>query len=126
MESTMTHRVAAADFLLIRRPSDIDALPWKPVPDCPGVAARDLWRSGDRHDTLISYERGASTPGTHHARAHHHIWVIAGDASIAGQPMVAGSYVYVPPGTAHPITAGDTEGCLLLQMHRPMPAETTR
>jgi hypothetical protein len=36
--------------------------------------------------------------------------------------VVAGSYAYVPPGTAHRIAEVGPEGCTLLQMHRPIPA----
>jgi len=121
MEPTMAERPAVLDTLLTLSPNDIGHLPWWPVPDCPGVAAKDLWRSGNLHDALISYEPGAGTPGPAHAGAHHHIWVISGSVSIAGRRVVAGSYVYVPPGTAHPIADTGPEGCLLLQMHRPLP-----
>jgi ChrR Cupin-like domain len=121
---TTTDGRETANTLQTMRPADIDALPWRPVPGCPGVVAKDLWRSGDLHDALISYEPGAGTPGNPHAGAHHHIWVVSGSASIAGLRVVAGSYVYVPPGIAHPIADIGAEGCLLLQMHRPLPGET--
>lgn len=113
----------AMDALLAISPTEIDAMPWRPVPECPGVAAKDLWWSGDMHDALISYEPGATTPGKPHSRAHHHIWVVSGYASIAGRSVGGGSYVYVPPDTAHPIADVGPEGCLLLQMHRPLPAD---
>jgi hypothetical protein len=120
MNPTVTHDPGAVDSPLAMDPADIDQLPWRPVPGCPGVRAKDLWRSGHLHDALISYEPGATTPGKPHARAHHHIWVISGSASIAGRRIVAGSYAYVAPGVSHPITAAGGEGCLLLQMHRPL------
>jgi len=99
-------------------PAEIDRLPWKEVPGCAGVRVTELWRAGDVHDALIAYEPGASTPGPPHPSAEHHIWVIAGSASIAGQRFVAGSYVYVPPDTVHRIADVGAEGCTLLQMHR--------
>jgi hypothetical protein len=122
MEPTTAHRPALLDRPLTLEPAEIEQLPWRPVPDCPGVAAKDLWRSGDLHDALISYQPGAATPGKPHPSAHHHIWVVSGAASIAGRRIIGGSYVHVPPGTAHPITDVGPEGCLLLQMHRPLPA----
>lgn len=121
MNSTMTQDAGVLDTMLVLTPGDIDQIEWRPIPGCPGVRAKDLWRSGDLHDALISYGPGSSTPGRPHAGAHHHIWVVAGSASIAGRPVTAGSYVYVPPRNVHPITV-DEEGCLLLQMHRPLPA----
>jgi quercetin dioxygenase-like cupin family protein len=78
-----------------------------------------MWRSGEMHDALIAYQPGAGTPGPPHPGAHHHIWVIAGSASVAGRRVVAGSYVYVPPDTAHRIDDVGPEGCTLFQMHRP-------
>jgi len=120
MDSTMTHGSGVLGTMLVLNPDDIDRLEWRPVPGCPGVVAKDLWRSGDLHDALISYEPGGGTPGKPHAGAHHHIWVISGSASVAGRPVTAGSYVYVPPGTVHPIADVGEKGCLLLQMHRPL------
>lgn len=120
MDATKTFDRPAPDTLLVLSPGEVDRLPWTPVPGCPGVRATELWRSGDIHDVLISYEPGAGTPGVPHPGAHHHIWVVAGSASIAGRRVVAGSYVHVPPATAHPITEVGAEGCALLQMHRPL------
>jgi quercetin dioxygenase-like cupin family protein len=71
------------------------------------------------HDALIAYQPGANTPGPPHPGAEHHVWVIAGSASVAGRRVVAGSYVYVPPDTAHRIDDIGPEGCTLFQMHRP-------
>ncbi|KUL23533.1 cupin domain-containing protein [Actinoplanes awajinensis] len=108
------------DRLTMLDSAEIDRLPWWPVPGCPGVAAKDLWSAGDQHDALISYRPGCCTPGRPHLTAHQHIWVVAGSAMIAGRTAAAGSYLHVPPRTAHPITAGP-QGCLLLQIHRPLP-----
>jgi glyoxylate utilization-related uncharacterized protein len=119
MEAATAFDRQVADALMVLGPGEIDRLPWRPVPECAGVRATDLLRFGDAHDALISYEPGASTPGHPHPGAHHHIWVISGSASVAGQRVVAGSYVYVPSGTAHPIGEVGAEGCTLLQMHRP-------
>lgn len=120
MSPTTTHGPGAVDTLLAMSPEQIDKLPWQPVPGCPGVTAKDLLRSGALHDALISYEPGAGTPGRPHPGAHHHVWVVSGSASVAGHRVVAGSYVYVPPAVAHPVAGVGAEGCLLLQMHRPL------
>jgi hypothetical protein len=112
----------ATDTVQILSPAEIDRWSWRAVPGCAGVRMTELWRSGDMHGALIAYEPGASTPGPPHPGAHHHILVISGSASIAGRRVVAGSYAYVPPGTAHRIAEVGPEGCTLLQMHRPIPA----
>jgi hypothetical protein len=125
MTSTTIHRHAVIEPLMSLDPADIDHLPWWPVPECPGVVVKELRATGDLHDTLISYGPGCATPGRPHLNARQHIWVISGSASVAGRPLAAGSYVYVPAGAAHPITAG-AAGCLLLQMHLPLDAEHAR
>lgn len=120
MYSTTTCQPETLETLLTMQPTEIDQLPWQPVPDCPGVRVKDLWRCGSTHDALISYAPGSGTPGKPHPGVRHHIWVVSGSATIAGQRVVAGSYVSVPPGTAHPIGDIAAEGCLLLQMHHPL------
>jgi hypothetical protein len=120
MEMTTAYARPAPAGLTVLGPGEIDRLPWRPVPGCPGVRATDLLRLGDAHDVLIAYEPGAGTPGEPHPGGHHHIWVVAGSATIAGRRVVAGSYVYVPPATGHPIGEVGPEGCTLLQMHRPL------
>ena len=121
--NTTTSGMQAPDTVWMLDPGEIDRLPWKPVFGCPGVRTTDLWRLGDTHDALIAYEPGAATPGPPHHGADHHIGVVSGSATIAGRRVVAGSYVHVPPGIDHPIAEVGPEGCTLLQMHRPLPAD---
>lgn len=120
MEQTMTcFGPRSPQALTILGPADIGRRPWVAVPDCPGVRAKELWRFGDAIDALIDYAPGASTPGQPHLTAHHHIWVLSGEATVAGQRVVAGSYVYVPRGVAHRVAEVGAGGCTLLQLHRP-------
>jgi mannose-6-phosphate isomerase-like protein (cupin superfamily) len=86
------------------------------------VRTTDLWRLGEAHDALIAYDPGSGTPGGPHSGAHH-IWVVSGSASIAGRRVLAGSHIYVPPGTSHPVTDVGPEGCTMLQVHRPRTVE---
>ena len=105
--------------LLTLTSADLDRLPWRDISGCPGVRAKELWHAGGSVDALINYTPGATTPGHPHPNADHHIWVTEGQAWIAGERLPTGSYVYVPPGTAHPIEADRYTGCVLLQIHRP-------
>jgi len=107
------------DGLLILGPAEIDETPWWPVVGCPGVRAKELCHVDGFVHALIGYNPGAGTPGIPHRGAHHHIWVVSGAATVAGRSMAAGSYLYVPPGVAHPIVADPETGCTLLQMHSP-------
>lgn len=99
----------------------VEALRWEPVADCAGVDQKVLWRLGDFVQALVRYAPGATTPGVAHLAAHHHIWIVAGTMIIAGRTLGAGSYMHVPPGAAHTATSGE-QGCTMLQMHRPHPA----
>lgn len=105
--------------LTVLSPTDIDAVGWQPVVDCPGVRVKELWRSGDLVQALIWLEPGARTPGQPHLAATHHLWIVSGEASIAGRTLPAGSYVHVPAGAAHPIVGRGARGCTVLQLHVP-------
>ena len=111
------------DTLTILSPVDVEFLPWRPVEDCIGVRAKQLWSSADTVCALITYDPGAATPGPPHPAAHHHIWITEGRAMMAGRSLAAGSYIQVPPDTAHPITAASS-GCTLLQVHHRCGAHT--
>jgi hypothetical protein len=107
----------AASGLIVLGPVEIDQLPWLPVPGCPGVAEKELWRSGDLVHALIRYAPGSRTAGRPHLVADHHIWVIEGAAAIGGRLVVAGSYLHVPPAAEHPIESIGPDGCTILQLH---------
>ena len=110
---------ASLEQLVALNAMEIDGLPWEPVPDCPGVYEKELWRLGDFVQALIRYNTGATTMGKPLLAGHEHIWVVSGAATIAGRRMLAGSYLHVPPGQRHPVEDVGPEGCTLLQMHRP-------
>ena|SRR5688572_30534460 len=97
-------------------PADIDHLMWQAVPGCPGVRAKELWRSTDAACVLLSYGPDAATPGGPHPHARQHIWVLAGGVVVDGRRLVAGSYIDVPAGVAHPINTVSPSGALLLQV----------
>ena len=98
-------------------PDQIARIPWTAVTGCEGVYAKELWRRGDRVHALLRYEAGASTPGLPHAGADQHLWVVEGEATVAGIRLPAGSYIHVPPGTPHPVRSTGLLGCVLLQSH---------
>lgn len=118
--NTIPSSRSALDSLYALGSDDIAALPWQPVPGCPGVDQKILWQLGGFTQALIRYAPGAGTPGKPHLAAHHHIWVVSGELTIAGRHLTSGSYLHVPPDVAHPAAAGP-DGCTLLQMHRPHP-----
>lgn len=106
--------------------AQIEAMPWEPVEHCPGVSMKVLWRFDDYVNALLRAEPGAAVAGRPHLAAHHHVWVVSGEASIGDRRLTAGSYLHVPPGVAHQLEAGPA-GCVLLQVHRPhAPREAER
>ncbi len=109
----------ALDGVTALTPEEIERSGWQPVSGCPGVYQKVLWRSAGFVDALIRFEPGGRTPGRPHEGADHHIWVVRGQATISGRPVVAGSYVHVPLATEHPIRNVGTGSLVLLQMSRP-------
>jgi mannose-6-phosphate isomerase-like protein (cupin superfamily) len=105
---------------VVRRPRDIDTSAWMPVAGCPGVDYVVLWRQGDFVHSLVRYRQGAHSAGFPHHAAYHHLWIVSGDAWIAGQHVTAGTYLTVPPGAEHPVHDVGPDGCLMLQIHRPL------
>jgi hypothetical protein len=108
------------ESLVVLRPRDIAARDWRPVLGCPGVDYTELWRHGDFVHSLVRYQPESRTPGRPHVAAFHHLWVISGSAAVAGRPVTAGSYVVIPPGIAHTVSDVGVDGCLMLQVHRPV------
>ena len=127
MSSQLQSDRAAVEALLVLPADEIEATRWEPVPGCPGVIEKTLWRFGAFTQALVHYDSGASSPGRPHLAAHHHIWVVSGTAEIAGRTLGAGSYLHVPPQVTHPIKGVGPDGCTVLQMHRPhAPREADR
>ncbi|BCB89539.1 cupin domain-containing protein [Phytohabitans suffuscus] len=102
-------------------PGTIDSMPWRPVAGSPGVWEKALCDNVELVYALIRYEPGARTPGHPHQIADHHIWAVAGRATIAGRPVVAGSYVHVPVAVEHPVEDVGPDGFTMLQLHHRYP-----
>ena len=114
---------AALSTMSVLPADEVERLPWVPVPACPGVDEKTLWKVGDFVVALLRYSPGSSTPGRGHQAAHHHIWVVSGSCLLAGRRLEAGSYVHVPPGAEHSVGEVGPDGCTLMQMHRPHPPQ---
>lgn len=119
MTTVMTTRDALSGLTVLDA-ADVERIAWQPVPECAGVSQKVLWHLGGYTEALIRFAPGATTPGHPHLAAHHHLWVVSGDLTVAGRQLTAGAYVHVPPGVEHEYAAGP-EGCIVLQMHRPHP-----
>jgi mannose-6-phosphate isomerase-like protein (cupin superfamily) len=109
----------ALDMLRVLDADEIERLPWMPVSGCEGVYEKRLWRFDSFVQALLRFEPGGVAPGRPHLAAHHHMWVVSGEATIAGRRLTPGSYVHVPPGVHHRVEDVGPHGCVVLQMHRP-------
>jgi hypothetical protein len=107
-------------WLDVLRPSEIAAGDWRPVADSPGVDQLELERCGDFVHSLVRYRPLSRTPGHPHLAAYHHLWVVAGSALVSGRPVTAGTYLTIPPGAGHAISAPGADGCVVLWIHCPM------
>lgn len=105
--------------------SAVLGLSWRPLTELGDVRVKVLHRSGDCVAGLLRLEPGSTERLHTHADAHHHAWVVQGEATIAGRRVRAGSYVYVPAGAPHAITDAGPEGCEVFYLFQPEPAVTT-
>ena len=106
--------------LRVLEASDIDAMPWYPLHDLPGVDQKVLWQSGETVVGLIRLQPGAVRPPHTHLAAHHHMYVAEGSVRIAGHALTAGAYVHIPPGKEHGMHDVGPAGCLVFYTHRPV------
>lgn len=104
--------------LIMLAANEVDALEWTQLGDDPGVTYKVLWKSGSAVMGLLRFEPGGVEPEHTHQAAHHHLWVTQGEATIMGRPVGAGSYFYIPPGTAHGVDGVGPDGCTVFYSYR--------
>jgi quercetin dioxygenase-like cupin family protein len=66
---------------------------------------------------VLTVERGQCLGRHAHRVNHHHMWVLAGHATVLGTQVGPGSYVHVPAGVEHDIDATATEGCTVYYLY---------
>lgn len=102
---------------VVHTAAEIHSLPLKPLGDLPGVTHRVLWEDGTSMSGVLTVEPHHRL-GTHaHRVNHHHLWVLAGRATILGVEVGPGSYVHVPAGVTHDIDATATDGCTVFYLY---------
>lgn len=85
--------------------------PWQPFRGLPDVEVRELWRTGEGVAGLLRFANGAHEVPHEHHLGHHHLWLLEGKARIGNRSFGAGSYVHVPAGIRHDISAEGPAGC---------------
>jgi quercetin dioxygenase-like cupin family protein len=99
--------------------SSIDGLAWRPLSDLGDARAKVLLKTSDCVAGLLRLEPGTSEKVHVHADAHHHGWVLHGEARVAGIPIRAGSYFHIPAGASHAITEVGPAGCEVFYVYQP-------
>jgi quercetin dioxygenase-like cupin family protein len=95
---------------------EIEALPWKPFRDWPGVTGKVLWRDNRRDSGagLMRLEPESRVPPHLHPYAVHHLWVLEGACRVGDTALGPGSFCFVPAGVEHRALEAGPEGCVLL------------
>lgn len=99
--------------------SAIDGLAWRPLTELGDVRVKVLLSSGDCVAGILRLEPGATERGHAHGTAHHHGWVLQGEATIAGTRIHPGTYFHVPAGAQHALTDAGPEGCEIFYLFQP-------
>jgi quercetin dioxygenase-like cupin family protein len=104
---------------LVLPAQEITARPWHAFDHRPGVRERTLWQdpaTGSSAGLLHLDPDGRIAPHAHPDAAHH-LWVVAGEATVAGKTVPQGSYVMVPAGVEHGIERAGRAGCTLFYLN---------
>jgi quercetin dioxygenase-like cupin family protein len=89
----------------------VESLSWQPLARLGAAQVKTLLRTPDSVAGLLRLEPGTSENTHVHADAHHHGWVVRGEATVAGTELTAGSYFHIPAGVRHAVTDVGPEGC---------------
>ncbi len=104
-------------FAVVTTPEDIEALDWHDMEGYPGVSYKLLWEAGFSRAGVLRVPPGVEMAPHAHEQGHHHVWVLAGSANILDRPVVAGTYVHIPGGLAHGVSAVGPDGCTMLYLY---------
>jgi quercetin dioxygenase-like cupin family protein len=102
---------------LVLTPEQIAAIPVQPLGSLEHVKHRTLWTQGTSTAGVLTIERGQRLGLHAHRVNHHHMWVLAGHATVLGTQVEPGTYVHVPAGVEHDIDATTTEGCTVFYLY---------
>ena len=81
----------------------IERLPLSQLHGLRDVTTRVLWTKGRSLAGILDIAPGEDLAEHAHPEAHHHAWVLSGEAVILGVHVAAGSYVHIPAGMPHAV-----------------------
>ena len=94
-----------------------DALAWLTLKPHTSVDYKLLWRSGKSVAGLMRIAPGGTVIPHAHVRSHHHMWVIDGSAEMLDERVQPGTYLHIPAGVQHGISAVGEGGCTMLYLY---------
>src|SRR5205085_12378002 len=96
----------------------IEGLAEVPLGSLDGVTHRVLWSDGASMSGVLTVAAGHRLGAHAHHANHHHMWVVAGRATILGTDLGPGGYVHIPVGVTHDIDASATDGCTVFYLYQ--------
>ena len=99
-----------SDHATVVTPARMRDLPRTPLGNLEGVTNSVLWTDGTSMTGVLTVAGGQRLGHHEHRRHLHHMWVVDGEAVIAGERVGPGTFVHVPVGVGHDIDATDTGG----------------
>jgi quercetin dioxygenase-like cupin family protein len=89
----------------------VESLSWRPLARLGAAQVKTLMRTSDSVAGLLRLDAGTTENIHVHADAHHHGWVLRGEAKVGGIDIRAGSYFHIPAGVRHAVTDVGPDGC---------------
>jgi quercetin dioxygenase-like cupin family protein len=94
----------------------IERLPLAKLHGLRAAETRVLWTKGRSLAGIIEVAPGEELAEHAHPEAHHHAWVLAGEAVILGVHVSAGSYIHIPAGMPHAVERVGPQGLRMLYL----------
>ncbi len=114
---TSSSTSSGAPVATVLAAANIGALEEQSLGDRDGVGRRIFFRDDTSEAGILRLAAGQRLGSHTHRENQHHMWVLDGEAKIAGSRLGAGSYVHVPAGVEHDIDATTTDGCKVFYLY---------
>lgn len=97
--------------------SDVASLEPQGLGDLSGISRRILHRDETTEAGILRVAAGRRLGRHTHRANQHHMWVLDGEADVAGVRIGPGGYAHIPAGVEHDIDATLTEGCTVVYLY---------
>lgn len=107
----------AAKSPVVLPADEVAALPVEPLGHLEGIGNQVLWRDASSMAGVLTIEAGHHLGAHTHRVNHHHVWVLDGRATILDEELDPGSYVHIPAGVEHDMSASDDGPCRIFYLY---------